>query len=959
MATEPAVESACKGLKTAVRKYWDKYEKRLDQHQKSAQTKREVQKRIQQCVGHACHIVRQLHIKCASLQGGVAAFQDCWAESYQQLEESRLESIATVLPHVLHQLLRLRDGLVLLTNGECRHPGDQPSTKYPSRFEELSYRKDGYTRLYSSQRGYTGYGWDEFYDPTVGVQQRLCQVLRIVSRRKSTDGVCDALLDMGAQTMESFLDEHNSRVTQLRQTLEDLRQKIEQDLRRLLQQHAAGGTVLFVTQDKMEKLEVILGKSRGGVAKLSLHRRGDEFRVVNPKGALPNSWTVDDWRASMKMKTTKNNNNKTKTNVNKKQGTVVETTNKGVNTTKKRRLVLDDSSDEESNSNNGNSKTSNDGKDREGKSLAGGQAVGLRVQAQDTTTTTTASSSTSSSSVRSVNPEKNESTHGTNTTSLEAIKTNLGVNAKDLEKSREAFESETGQSKQTAESFTDHQLHDDDDDYNRREEQELLRQSIDRYRIAVRKFERVYKRFMSSASDPFDVWDARECLRENKMFLGKDLLALQYYEQDDGAKEALLFEAEHHFRDAHDLVLKQQKFHRRLTRETNDDGDEAHRIRRNMYLLRGRALTNLGIVLFELTNVTRSRPERRALVGEAIEVLGGTIEAATVLRNQAMTDRRQGADPVDTAIDSIQANQTKALALKWLVVTIWHTYSQHGGDDDDNDDFDRALSDLTGLFDHALEDEAVLTSQEESDKHSDQLSDARVDYLVECYMCAIAITDMLSKHLENLRKDKDKPKNKTLFGTVIRVLRYSSSFSQKLSRLERLSLNKEVTTVEELTQHIEQLERWWAACGDDDDFGVALASNRDVGSGGDGISGSTVRSKKSRFPSKRFTVVDANGRVKSGRGSGARGEGGGGRVSGRANSGDGPTNTTGRGVVPQTHCRDSSLAGIARSTPTVKTMKWGDELLPNISASSNPTMSWLYPACAPQRPSSSRDLVIS
>ena len=456
---EDDVELACRGFKGAVKRYWDKYEKRLPE---GSQKKKDVQRQIQQCVKHACYIVRQLSFKKRSLENGVEALEDCWKQTCNRLarqnkeeeeeEETTRETLwRLLLSHVLHQFLRLRDGLILMTSGECRHPGDTTSTstttsgssggaRFPSRLKSLSYCGDGYTRLYSSQNGYTGYGWDEFYNPRVGVQTRLCQCLQTLasfssSRKKkkkqntNTNEVWERLLDQGAQALESTMDQHDSAVRQLRQRLDAFRNGLERDLRRLSQ----STDVVLVTQDKLERLEVTIPSTVSNKKRLVLQRQGNDFCVQDPKGVLPNQWTRQDWNRAMALPA------------------ISETNNRSNNKNKKRRIIQDDDDDkeDEENNNNSNNKVSH-------------QASGLRVKVSS-------SSATSDETA----------------TSLRSIKTQLGVNAQDLESAREALELETNR--------------------DSTDETVLLTESVQRLRAKASKLGRILERLERKNNDYYEV----------------------------------------------------------------------------------------------------------------------------------------------------------------------------------------------------------------------------------------------------------------------------------------------------------------------------------------------------------------------------------------------------------------------------------------------------------------------
>jgi hypothetical protein len=256
------IDLACLGLKNAVQKYCKK-RKRDPPPTDSLE--------------HACHILRQLSTKRTCLHQGLTAFESCYSQWLQTITE---ETMTSVLTHLFHQYLRLRDGLNLMTSGECRHVGDvkqAQQAKFKSRLNKQSLRGDGYTTLYSAKY-YSGYAWDEFFDPNVGVLHRLQAHVK-----------WDWLLDHGAQAFESCLDQHETALQEIQSKLESLRLLIIKDLSR-------HGKVEFLTRDKMERLSVTTKKTGRCI---SLERRGKDFQLKDKYGCLPNGWKVQDWKRAM------------------------------------------------------------------------------------------------------------------------------------------------------------------------------------------------------------------------------------------------------------------------------------------------------------------------------------------------------------------------------------------------------------------------------------------------------------------------------------------------------------------------------------------------------------------------------------------------------------------------------------------------------------------------------------
>ena len=227
-----------------------------------------------------------------------------------------------VLAHWFAGYLRLRDGMVLLTSGECRHPGDAAmvrTARFPSSFGAgRTGRGDGYTTLFGAGGGYSGWGWDEFYDPDLGVRTRLADAcLRCAGSRPSRGGwggnrskVWERLVGEGAETFEAEMDAHDAGHRAAEDRLEAVRRRFLDGVNEILASSSAsasggrgagrgsGGRLVMVTTDKFERIELQNAASLG-ISRLVIERRGDDFRVDDPEGVLPIHWTAATWDAAM------------------------------------------------------------------------------------------------------------------------------------------------------------------------------------------------------------------------------------------------------------------------------------------------------------------------------------------------------------------------------------------------------------------------------------------------------------------------------------------------------------------------------------------------------------------------------------------------------------------------------------------------------------------------------------
>ncbi len=343
---------------------------------------------------HAIHILTTLYIKRHSLSLGIDAFEilvkECAVLLQRNLkvheksknnnvsQSSSRSSFKTFLEHILTHLfiqyIHLRDGFVLLTSGECRHTADSElatqsskgvistasgkkgkltyicidnddndnhscennnNQSFSSKLNELSLREDGYTKLFSSNCGYSGYGWDEFFNEEVGVRNRLLETLRYCSSLKliqqlsslgnemssssltskakeEREKIWEHLVDSngGAELFESAFDSHDNSMKELQQKLERSRTKMLHQLQQILSSSSimlgSGScnnnvTLSMVTEDKFERLHVKNAKVYLGLETWILERQGDAFKGKDDRGALPSNVTLQDWLEIMKI----------------------------------------------------------------------------------------------------------------------------------------------------------------------------------------------------------------------------------------------------------------------------------------------------------------------------------------------------------------------------------------------------------------------------------------------------------------------------------------------------------------------------------------------------------------------------------------------------------------------------------------------------------------------------------
>ncbi|KAL3939242.1 MAG: hypothetical protein SGBAC_005992 [Bacillariaceae sp.] len=363
------IEAAVKSIEKAINRIY----KHRTVEEKSKQ-------QIRRLTNHTRHLLKELHARRHSLAALIQWFRDEWKRTESRLADSPL----LVLKHAMENILRMSDGLVFITSGECRHPNDieeARTTKYRSKLSTLKERGDGYTCLYKSDSIYSGFGWDEFANETVGIQARLVSILKLY-----TKSPWDYLERKGAtELLESLLGQHELAVKELQQEVQNLKNIMLQDIKLRLKPKK----LRFATQDKMERLFVSYGKHT-----ISLERRADNFQLEKDS-VLPATYSeVSDWKRFELSLPAIESAKQTK-----KSRTVIEDSdsdNDAVAAPLKRRKIIDID----------NSKQN---------------ATGLNVKVETTT----------------AQAEKEDS--------VQAIKEQMGVDAAGLETSREELEHEIGE----------------------------------------------------------------------------------------------------------------------------------------------------------------------------------------------------------------------------------------------------------------------------------------------------------------------------------------------------------------------------------------------------------------------------------------------------------------------------------------------------------------------------------
>jgi hypothetical protein len=344
--------------------------------------------RLQTLIRHTHHLLTQLLEKRDALRALLEWFRLEWKRLESKLPQHALE----ILPHALQLFVRCQDGMVLMTSGECRHPKDiaqAKTTHFCSKLSTLQARNDGYTCLYKADAVYSGFGWDEFANETVGIQARMIQLLK-----PHLKAPWDSLERQGATPLlETLLDQQELAVKNLQHELQSLKQQMLQDITQRLRPTK----LTFATQDKMERLVVSVPSQT-----IRLERRADKFQIAG-SSVLPNDYRrTNDWESyALQLKN--------------------ETAGRGESTStsnRKRRLAIEESESEEEEDSAQIAKPKPT-RTKPPSETPVEKACGLMVRIE-------------------TSKPKTETED-----SLTAIKTQMGVDVQGLETSREEFEQET------------------------------------------------------------------------------------------------------------------------------------------------------------------------------------------------------------------------------------------------------------------------------------------------------------------------------------------------------------------------------------------------------------------------------------------------------------------------------------------------------------------------------------
>ena len=537
-----------------------------------------------------------------------------------------------VLAHVFTQLLRLHDSLILLVSGECRHHGDIQAPKpFPTRLTHNATRNDGYTQLYKATSVYSGASSDEWFDTRNGLQTAW--------RQWFGTAVWDRVLEE-QPALEALLNTIETELQQLQQEFTAVTTRLTHQLQRVLAARY-GYTVKLSLADQMEKFTV---------GPWTWERRGKHFQWKHPLGILPCGWTKAQWRDSLQWVPP--------THHPKQQPQPKK---------RRRRVIADEDEDEEEK--DGNNHTDNIQKKKSATItiLPKGRIKPAPTQQQQAKENHAQPMAEGLKVIVAQAASKHHKSPPED--SLDAIKSKMGVNAQALEQAREGLEREEDGTQTSANAIdqapTDYYYQANNDTAATKKDLEMERRtSIQRVRGLWRQLQKMVHR---QEADKYDIWDARECLRQALMEAGNlhlwaDAGNSNSHNDSNDDRQNLLHKADEYFGYADQMVRTQKELQRRMVAESTAT-EELKMCGRNLLLLQAQALVNRGIVRVELG-------QRKALP-DAVTFFEESERECRDLRKAAEEDRSNGASALETTLDIINAGETEILSIRWRAEAVW------------------------------------------------------------------------------------------------------------------------------------------------------------------------------------------------------------------------------------------------------------------------------------------------
>jgi hypothetical protein len=913
---DASVDHAVDCLEKRVHQIIQRYEKKTGQEINS-QSHTTLFSRLRNCLEHLRHALTHLRAAGQSFQVG---FQELRTDTWKQLQaecsrrcnlsDSVTAPWSVALQQFFQHILRFHDGLIWLESGECRHPADtarhskaNASSLFRSRLGTVE-SQDGYTSLYKASQKkntgdpptyYSGTGWDEIMMEKVGIRDRLLALLkpffRISSRQEQLKFWDEQILEHAlGQPLELVLTEiETTKRTLQTDFVQWTKAVFVPQLRLTLQRNNDSRTVPSVKldlSDKMERLTVQLGSYQ-----VEWARRAHAFQIHDPHGVLPLGHSPLQWRKILTL-----------------NSSMVP-----ARPTAEARFAVSGSDGKSAESN----KPAHKGKTAQDRHSAKSSTVGLVIKESVQSTTVSSES----------------------TLNVRDMKQQLGINVDALSRAHEELQAEEQKAQEAADAIDHDAGHvnldgvgvDGDDDGLLDAQDELHEESR---RLAARR--QVLKRALRSLQrnvsphHEYDVWDARERLRESLMTVGNLVLWKEVLDRTERYRD--LEFSKSLFAEAVETVKQQEVLHHRMTNRLERgtmNKNEIHLFLRNLLLLRGQAEANVGIVHVEWSKECPvERDARYAHLAIAMEHFSVSKSLAAELRALAETQQAEGGDFLETTLDVLRALQLQTLLCTWEGQALW----------------------LRGLRQEAI------SSFEKGANISDELPevfgacsnvdvvDAALELLAACYGCWVMLADCASVSLgkcqicstENLANQL--VRGDALLEVLGRAIHgastarvNSSSFDSFIAMgsvgFETFRSTHHILSESELTLTMNEWRDWW------DERKTARnqrlppsRSETPYEPGRSDVNRNDERRSNSEPPPRRF-VVNSDGReVPKKRRI---------RREGRSNILHG----TGDSVVSST-------------APPRRYRKWGNELLPHIRDTVTGKMipKLEYPAVAPEMP---------
>jgi type II secretory pathway component PulJ len=898
------------------------------------------------------------------------------------------------LHHLFLQILRLQDGIIYCVSGECRHPGDveQTQSSNPQRFQSrLNNNKNtnekvtntgSSSSMYSSSNVYSGTSWDEYMDSTIGLHVRLLRHLKQhILTKSSSDRIWEKLGDSGTAPLDNIINTIEITMKDAKDTMTRYcKHQLPNELNRHVLRSKASSNCTFnlILTDKLEKFNVTIGS----FFSCQLERYGNDFQVRDRHGVLPLHWKTPEnwWNNAMKpatifivvddaMCTTVNPdimNDKSRLEKNHTKSS------KKALTTKQRRVIVDSSSDDESREDetNRNSHRMND-------CIESTSNTASKKRGRDTCVCAEHDSENVGLVIRVQNTQKESNVNADrNTLSVAAIKEQLGFDNAALEAARECVEAEEAQTTQEA-AMIDNGVdvatvvgtgfghnNDDNDDISKNQ----VAHQIASCENNVLRCKRVLRKELSRLShfDEYTIWDARETLRQATMEAGNVLLwstpplpSCSSIPQTIASKRYLIERSIRYFLDAKNLVTEQQSLHhemisKRLADSRNDRNDQIDSdrgdsifLRRNLLLLKGQAVNNVGVAYVELATcffASMSQPKlkkkKEGILVQAVLYLNEAIEATAEIKAlcdiSLNTDKsNEKNDILEAKLDTLKALQLESLALRWKATVAWQMSQRKE----------------SGKLFTAAASYSLLTHGAMDIGDDEALQEALLECRVECYYSWTQLADLCTEMLDRASVDSIRSSPSLydeIIGLLTKALKSAATESQELynsidscawlERFRSICRKRDVRISTDLVASLKEVLVGWES---KKRYSVAVigpSSTRENGVGAYLHVRSELQNSMDipRLPTKLYTLLEnGNRRNKM------------------------PKYVEG-GVynfIGTMHSDCSS--GTINKPKEIQYTKWGDDLLPQrIDEKGRSVPQLEYPAIAPEMPQEIKDMLV-